>query len=145
MSEQKKSNINFKPWVGRKYKEGYNGKHILVLGESHYCRDELKRKGRCYPKCQVETCDECHNKTKDLIYDFIHAYVGDKYQQTYLCFERAIAGKELNYSERKEFWNRIVFYNYVQYSLPAARVAPSPEYWEKSELAYREILETQAE
>lgn len=46
------SEINFKPWVGKKYlSEGYNGKRILVLGESHYCKDVLEQDGRCWPSC----------------------------------------------------------------------------------------------
>ena len=31
-------NVVFIPWVGDYYfKEGYNNKKILILGESHYC------------------------------------------------------------------------------------------------------------
>ena len=29
--------IQFLPWVGRDYVRGINGKHVMVLGESHYC------------------------------------------------------------------------------------------------------------
>ena len=42
------SNINFKPWIGKNYlTKGYQGKRILVLGESHYCSKELSEGGRC--------------------------------------------------------------------------------------------------
>lgn len=38
-------NVNFKPWVGPKYSEGLHGKKIMILGDSHYCKDELKEGG----------------------------------------------------------------------------------------------------
>ena len=33
--------VFFKPWVGKNYqKRGFNGKKILVIGESFYCSEE---------------------------------------------------------------------------------------------------------
>ena len=63
------SNINFKPWVGRDYfKKGYQGQHILVLGESHYCKKELVEGGRCHPICKKEVMNsECHSQTQDVV------------------------------------------------------------------------------
>jgi len=33
-------NVFFIPYIGDKYEQGYHGKKVLVLGESHYCVDE---------------------------------------------------------------------------------------------------------
>lgn len=138
-----KTEINFKPWIGEKYlSEGFKGKRIIVLGESHYCPKELAEGGRCFPFCKKENMKkECVSQTEDIIGDFVGGYNGESYMQTYLCFERAIYGKELSQEERAYFWDRIIYYNYVQYALPAARTAPTSDQWSKSESAFKEMLE----
>lgn len=136
------SEINFKPWVGKKYlSEGYNGKRILVLGESHYCKDVLEQDGRCWPSCQKENMkDDCFSQTEDVVDYFVYNYSGEGYLQTFLCFERAVLGKELTQEERESFWQSVMFYNYIQYSQSGPRIAPHPEYWAMSEPAFKELL-----
>ena len=137
------SKINFRPWVGKNYQStGYNGKRILVLGESHYCIKDLEPGGRCCPLCKKENMkDDCYSQTEDVVNTFIHYYDGERYLQTFLCFERAIVGKELTQEEREELWQSVMFYNYIQFSQSGARIAPQADHWEKSELAFRELLE----
>ena len=137
------SEINFKPWVGKDYfTKGYQGQRILVLGESHYCKTELAEGGRCHPLCQKEKMDNaCYDQTQDDVHAMVYNYEGYPFQQTFLCFERAVAGKVLPQKEREEFWESVMFYNYIQYALPAARINPNPEHWGKSEKAFVELLE----
>ena len=146
LSPEKLSNINFRPWVGKRYfKGGYKGKKILVLGESHYCKEELSEQGRCCPSCIEEKMhSECFSQTEDNIADYLEYYTGVGFQQTYLCFERAIEGKELTIEEREEFWQGVIFYNYIQYSLCSARqqLLLEDAQWKKCEVCFREILET---
>ena len=136
------SHINFKPWVGKNYSSsGYKGKRILVLGESHYC-GELNEGGICHPLCSREKIQsDCFSFTEDVIHDYIYSYRGEPYQQTFLCFERGVLGKELTQQEREEFWQSVIFYNYIQYAQNGARTAPQLEHWAKSELAFKELLE----
>lgn len=138
------SNINFKPWVGKNYLiKGYQGKRILVLGESHYCERELSEGGRCYPMCKVELMNEaCYKQTRDVVREAVYDYGGQRYLQAFLCFERAVAGKVLTQEEREEFWESVMFYNYIQYAQEGPRMAPQPEHWAKSEKAFVELLET---
>ena len=102
------SHINFKPWVGKNYSSsGYKGKRILVLGESHYC-GELNEGGICHPLCSREKIQsDCFSFTEDVIHDYIYSYRGEPYQQTFLCFERGVLGKELTQQEREEFWQSV--------------------------------------
>lgn len=135
------SNINFKPWVGDNYKtQGFKGKRILVLGESHYCRDDLAEGGRCFPVCKVENMNEgCFSQTVNILDDYVNGWQKNR---TYVCFERAIFGKELSQEEKRELWQGIVFYNYLQFSVGGkARISPQNELWKKSEVAFKEILE----
>lgn len=137
------TNIHFRPWVGEKYfSEGFGGKRILVLGESHYCPLELAESGRCYPCCRDELMDErCFSQTEGVISDIVYAYNGEPYMQTFLCFERAVMGRPMSQEEREDFWQRVVFYNYVQYAVKASRTAPERELFVKSEPAFKELLE----
>ena len=72
------SNINFKPWIGKNYFiNGYKGKRILVLGESHYCMNELSKGGRCYPICKKENMrNDCFSQTEDVLDYYLNRYSG---------------------------------------------------------------------
>lgn len=137
-------NINFKPWVGKNYQStGYHGKRILVLGESHYCQKELSEGGRCYPFCKRELMnDACFSQTHDVVDEAVYGYSGQRYLQAFVCFERAVTGRVLTNEERKEFWESVMFYNYIQYAQSGPRMAPQSEHWAKSEKAFVELLET---
>ena len=139
------SHINFRPWIGKNYQStGYKGKRILVLGESHYCH-ELKKGGICHSLCTKEKMQsDCFSLTEDVINDFVYSYcgIGDKqYEQTFLCFERAVIGKEATQEEREEFWEGVVFYNYIQFAQDGPRRPIKSEYRAESELAFKELLE----
>lgn len=138
------SDINFRPWVGKKYlTTGYKGKRILVLGESHYCMDQLAKNGRCYPYCRRMNMNEnCFTQTERVVEEAAFNYNGYHYQQTFFRFERTVVGKELTKEEREEFWQSVVFYNYVQHAQNEPRKSPSAEHWGKSEKAFVEVLET---
>lgn len=137
------SYINFNPWVGKDYfTKGFQGMRILVLRESHYCKNELAKNGRCFPLCLKENMDSaCYSQTQDVIYDMIYKYKGEPYQRTFICFERAMLGKELTQAERETFWHSVIFYNYLQYSQSAPRTTPQSEHWAESKEAFSELLE----
>ena len=136
--------INFRPFVGKNYATtGFQGKRILILGESHYCKAELAEGGRCFPLCKADQMvEDCFSQTEDVLNDFIYNYYGDASQRTFLCFERAFLGKELTQEERENFWESIMFYNYLQFSQPGPRCPIAEEYWGQSEQAFRQLLET---
>lgn len=136
-------NINFRPWVGEKYStEGFHNKKILILGESHYCTSNLSSEGRCAPLCQKEKMyPSCFNFTNDVMEEYLDYHDGNDWHNTFLSFERNLFDRELSDDEAKDFWNRIIFYNYIQFALPRAGVAPNGKFWEPSGLAFRELLE----
>ena len=43
-------------------------------------------------------------------------------------------------AQRREFWNSVAYYNFLQEFLPTSRVAPSSEIWKRSEKAFDEVL-----
>ena len=116
--------VNFTPWVGKDYQNGFGETKLklLVLGESHYCN--ALGKGICTDCCLQNCLNQGYSKADYLeqtityIDELVHAYTGELYQQTGLCFERAVVGRELSDFEREDFWNHVVFYNYIQKDLP---------------------------
>lgn len=136
--------INFQPFVGSQYNSvGLNGKKILVLGESHYCGEGFGENGRCIPICNKNKMGpHCASITNVVVKSFINNYDGSSELQSFLCFERAIAGKALSQEERVELWDKLMFYNYIQFAQPGPRCPINSEYWEHSGMALKEILET---
>lgn len=137
------SNINFKPWVGKDYEKGlFNGKKVLVLGESHYCLNERGDGGRCNQACLKNLMDEtCFNQTKDVISEIRDQ---DWCSRTFSNFERTIFGKIPTQDERIFLWDSVIFYNYLQYaqSGPTRPLEQNDEAYKDSETAFKELLET---
>ena len=145
MTQKEYRKVNFWPWVGPEYEEGFNGHRLLVLGESHYCHIKCK-------ECNAEACmkqgyseEDFHNQTIEVIDGYLHAYEGEHFQQTFLCFERAVLGKTASDEEQEAFWNHLAFYNYVQNDLhkeTGSRTNLGSADSAASKEAFREILET---
>lgn len=121
--------IKFKPWVGNSYLSGINGNKIMVLGESHYCAKES---------------DATPDMTNRIITDLFNPdSEHEGYKNTYTKFIRALSGDfSLSSAEaKKKWWNKILFYNYVQFPISEAREAPSKAEFADSSPAFFEILE----
>ena len=121
------NHVRFYPWIGSHYEDGLmGGNKVLILGESHYCDDVpegQKQRHNC-PKESCHYCDlcymdiECHLKTQDTIREFLRgiAYRAQR------VFGKRVIGRYLSREEEFDFWNRIAFYEYIQYSQTGPRV-----------------------
>lgn len=146
MSENKNKYhmAHFKPWEGACYKHGIlgfdknghivygtednPGIKILVLGESHYC---------------AKPEDDKSSLTIDIIKDLLNpTSEHEPYKNTYTKFIKSLTGyyDDLTSDQKQEAWEHIVFYNYVQTSMPATRIAPSPDDYRDSVDAFWEVL-----
>ena len=145
-------NVNFLPWIGKNYQNGLGstGLKVLVLGESHYCF--TLGQGKC-PGCTLDNCikagftkEDFEQQTIEYIKDILYNNTGLPYQQTPLSFEKAMLGKQqVPQPEREEFWNSLVFYNYLQKSLPkigSSRTSIKKEDLIGADIALEEILKT---
>jgi hypothetical protein len=127
--------VAFTPWVGEGYAEnGYNGKKILVLGESHYCGD-------C-DSCKMPK-DKC-SITINVITEYLNYKNGKgefaNCMNTYTKFTNVFFGEKCGNETVNNFWNSIIFYNYVQKSVEGARESPTQQMFQESEAAFFEIL-----
>lgn len=135
--------VNFNPWVGEKYfTEGFCKIKLLILGESHYCSGNLSDSGKCAPICQKEKMESsCFDFTNDVMKEYLKCHDGLDWHNTFLSFERNLFNKNLSQIESRDFWDRVIFFNYIQFALPSAGVKPNDEFWVPSEKAFREILD----
>lgn len=119
--------VKLHPWVGSAYAQGIEGKKMLVLGESHYCADP------------ADATPEITNRIIKLLFDPNAEH--EAFMNTYTKFERALAGKPLSFAEKELWWNKIIFYNYVQTPISEARKAPTSNEFADSEVPFFEVLE----
>lgn len=119
-------NVFFKPWVGAEYASGgIFGKRILVLGESHYTDGEPD------PEKTTKVLNEY------LSYDTSVP----SYLQSFNKFERSLAGAAANGAVRRQIWNSVVFYNYLQTPMSGPRQAGQKSDYAASAAAFFEVLE----
>ena len=119
--------IIVKPWVGKHYEQGFRGKRIMALGDSHYV-------GR--PE------DYNENTTIGVIEGFLNPEEErEGWMNTYTKFERAVTGRELGQEEKVAFWDSILFCNYLQEPLPQPRQQAAPEQYLAARASFLELLE----
>jgi len=121
-------NVIFTPWVGKNYSKEEN--KILILGESHYSDTDFKEKT---------------DFTTDIINIFLQYKLGNEGHQswmnTFTKFTNVLNEGTAEIQELENFWNSIMFYNYVQKAVKGgARVSPSKNDFDISYLALKEVL-----
>ena len=119
--------VFFMPWVGKEYATGgIFGKRILVLGESHY------GDGEPLPDTTVRVFEE---------------YLGcpetvPSYLQSFHKFERSLTGIKTDADQRRQIWDSLLFYNFVQeFSTNAPRKMLDVKNPSQSIEAFFEVLE----
>ena len=137
--------VKFRPWVGENYHtDGIFGKKILVLGESHYCKEDKNRNPACIAlgHCSYDCMNEdCYAQTKDVVGVVVNNYTGQKHEQTFLKFAQSVMGKELSKKELSAFWQSVAFYNYMQHSQSGPSRPIEFSECDYSE-AFREVIES---
>ena len=144
--ELKEAGGNFLPFVGDAYESGISfdekgnlvlgtvenpGKKVMVLGEYHYCDEELSEK-------------EMHSFTRDVVEWYLDARrSGDSalWMNSFLKFERALCNKVTAAEDSIGIWNHLMFYNYLQVPLKGARMAGSQEEYENASKPFLKLLE----
>jgi hypothetical protein len=144
------TNVFFRPWVGENYKtKGFNGKRILVLGESCYCGtcDGCGGLDAFDPKIEnpdAEEWEECRNKIPEVVTRFLDYKNGkvpfEGYMRGYSRFTDIFMGQECTPEETQNFWKFFVLYDYVQTALDKARKSPVDWEWKTGEKPFFEVL-----
>jgi hypothetical protein len=142
------TNVFFRPWVGENYKtKGFNGKRILVLGESCYC-------GTC-PDCGGNTLlpggkegedwweEGCRNKIPEVVTGFLAYTKGEPKKwsmRTYRRFTDIFMGHKCTVEETQNFWKSFILYDYVQTAMEGPSITPVDWEWKTGEEPFFEVL-----
>jgi hypothetical protein len=142
--------VKFRPWKGDNYEQIPHGKKLLILGDSHYCAKDKNRNDACRSKgdCSYDCMNDCcYKMTHNLIRDeYIEFRSGRKksegYLQTILTFEKNLFGYTPSPQESINFWNSVIFYNYIQHSQykPRSRRKTEAEEIDDYKEAFKEVL-----
>ena len=135
-------NVFFEPWIGSCYDIGIRGKRIMVLGHVHVC-------GGCNECGNLAERGDCARLTIRVMEDYFKwrktgvipspGYEG--WLKTFLNFAKAFFGYEPSIEEEQnELWNHVLFYNYVQSSVPDWNIKPTYEDYENSKVPFLEVI-----
>lgn len=133
-----KKNTFFQPHVGKNYTTGgIFGKRIMVLGESHYCDEKCKD---CGLFAEHRSCTKF---TNNVINDYLNEdKKRERWMNTFLKFERSLVDHKTDWSERKEIWQSILFYNYLQVAMTGPRKPGSNLQYAQATSSFYEVIDT---
>ena len=123
--------VAFLPWIGKKYEEGFHGRRLLVLGESHY--DEWEGEKHFLGS----------NFTRECIQEVIARDPGAVFWPR---LEQALLNETRNNgwppNGGPPLWDKLAFYNFVQSPISGGpRVRPSWKAFQESRRPFRSVLE----
>ena len=139
--ELQEAGVKFLPFVGDEYWNGISfdkdgnlvlgteenpGKKVLVLGENHYCDEDLSD-------------EELSSFTRDVLDSYLNSEERCSWKRTFLKFERALSNADTNINS-KSIWNHLMFYNYLQCPLRGTRMAGGSKDYENAATTFYAIL-----
>lgn len=140
--ELQEAGVKFLPFVGDQYSYGISfndngelvlgtkenpGKKVLVLGESHYCDEDLSD-------------EELSSFTRDVLKCYLSSEERYSWMRTFVKFERALSNTVTKFEDSKNIWNHLMFYNYLQRPLRGTRMAGDSEDYEEAKTPFFAIL-----
>ena len=123
----------FPPYVGDLYGKPdnfFNGKKVLVIGNSHYCDKNFDEEKHCGFDCKNFIIEEkCPTRNRFLssgkvswtqeAIDLVKGEGSTKAEDKLTSYVRLGGIWALNGNNKKEFWDSIIFYNFLQRAVPA--------------------------
>lgn len=119
----------FLPWIGPQYGSSTAGEpRILVLGESHWGNPNCR-----YPEFTRDVVRRAVFEGRDRFFTKVAKLV------------RGVpVGAYLDTPSYRDFWNRVVFYNYVQELVgPTHDCRPAPAQWETGKAPFLQLIREQ--
>ena len=129
MNPQKYAHVKFHPWVGQRYWDEVRwGFRAMVLGESHYGGNE-------------ERAAFTIKVIGDVVNGLDIGWRTRLFTKTARLFQLAAEDKRADRDECRDFWQDVLFYNYIQDYIAGPRIPPTSEVWESSRAAFDEVVE----
>ena len=109
MSEKKTTAIRLRPWIGEKYGKSTDvfRQKTLILGGSQYSDgyEDFHKEGG-----QAEWLDF----TSEVVHYYFDESIKGRWKTTYTNFINSIFCSSASYEQRGQYFDEIVFYNYLQ-------------------------------
>ncbi|EPJ3803550.1 hypothetical protein OND84_004196 [Morganella morganii] len=127
-----KSTVRFAPWIGSQYENGFLGLRILLVGESHYGDKQHERPTVTPEIIKALALGERHPR----------ATRKSPRKKHFTLIMSAVKNVRQRFSDaqRREFWNSVAYYNFLQEFISSSRILPSPDAWKRGEKAFTEVL-----
>jgi len=110
--------LHYRPWIGDEYPNGFrSGLKLLILGHSHYADDE-----------------------PDATEKWTRKHLQDKPGEFWTHIEHVISGRPLDNDQRRAFWNKVAFSNFIQEPLQEPGDKPTDMQWARARRALPEII-----
>ncbi|WP_122847620.1 hypothetical protein [Pseudomonas viridiflava] len=132
----KKNTIRFAPWVGSQYAEGFCGLRILLVCESHYGDKKHERPTATPEIVKALALGEKHPKATGKLRRHPHF--------TKIMSAVKNARKSFSNPQKKEFWNSVAYYNFLQEFMRDTRAHPTKDAWGRGGSAFTEVLDVLA-
>ncbi|GAB3566094.1 hypothetical protein GCM10027578_14700 [Spirosoma luteolum] len=114
----------FQPWVGENYST--QSPKILVLGESHYGKDEWYTPE--FTQGVIKDWALCQKGTRSFFTKIAKILLGKPHEW-------------ISLEEKHDLWHRVAFYNYVQEFVGVGpRMRPTPAMWTDAEDAFEYVM-----
>lgn len=127
-----KNTVRFAPWIGSNYEKGFRGLRILLVCESHYGGKQHERPTVTPEIIKALALGERHPRATSKLRRHMH----------FAKIMSSIHGVRQGFTcmQRREFWNSIAYYNFLQEFIQDSRIAPSQSAWERSESAFTDVI-----
>ncbi len=122
------SNLIWEPWIGDNFKNQEN--KILLIGESHYAVNNGKPDPIAYNEFLTN-----RNSTIDVIRRNFNGESWSLFQNLYRALFRT------SNIDRKLFWSKVAFYNFIQQPMTSTTERPSIDLFAKSYEGFKEVID----
>ncbi|WP_318377694.1 hypothetical protein [Enterobacter sp.] len=127
-----KSTVRFVPWIGSNYEEGFRGLRILLVCESHYGAKQHERPTVTPEIIKALALGERHPRATGKLRRHKHF-------TKIMCALQNVR-QQFTRTQKREFWNSIAYYNFLQEFIGDRRIKPSQSAWERSESAFTDVV-----
>jgi hypothetical protein len=128
--------VRFAPWVGAQYATvGFRGLRVLVVAESHYGDSRYERPD-VTPELIKALALGLEHKQAQGKFD-LHPH----YAKIFASLNNRSTAGLFNREQRREFWEKIAYFNFIQQFLPKSRKAPPAGAWARGKPAFVEVMQ----
>ena len=126
------STVRFAPWIGSSYVKGFHGLRLLLVCESHYGSKQHERPTVTTEIIKALALGESHPRATRKLRRHMH------FTKIMSAVQNIRQG--FSYTQRREFWNSVAYYNFLQEFIQDSRIAPLQSAWKRSESAFTEVI-----